>query len=198
MNLMKRSALAFLAALLVLPSLPAAAEDREPAAALFLQPLGLLQFGPMAEVEFRLAPALSMSAHVRAQGLGLLSHLLVTEAVEYWGMAAGVGMRYFIYPGAGPNAWFVGGMADIGLLGFSGDAGLATAYHGISLFTVFAANAGFRWRFGAFILELGVYAGVGPTIFSNYQVDANPGITYDAATPFTFFGMGELSLGIAL
>ncbi len=196
-NVVKKTAFAMLIAFLILSTVPASAEDREPTAALFLQPLGFLQFGPIAEVELRLAPSLSMSFHVRLHGLGLLSHLLVTDDTAYWGTAAGIGMRYFLYPSAAPHAWFFGGMVEIGVNGFSGDAGLATAYRGVSIFMVAAANGGFRWRLGAFILEAGVYLGIGPTLASAYWYEAYPQLMYNGGLPFTFFGTGELSLGIA-
>ncbi|MBN2351439.1 MAG: hypothetical protein JXD23_02645 [Spirochaetales bacterium] len=194
---MKKSVFTILIALFILSPLPVSAEEREPTAALLLQPLGFLQFGPIAELELRLAPSLSMSFHIRLHGLGLLSHLLVTDGTEFWGAAAGLGMRYFLYPTDAPHAWFFGGMVEVGVNGFYGDAGLATAYHGVSIFMVAAANGGYRWRFGAFILEAGIYVGVGPALSCSYWYDASPQFQYNGGLPFTFFGMGELSLGIA-
>jgi hypothetical protein len=176
---------------------PAAAAEPEPAVTLLFQPLGFLQYGPAAEVEFRLTPALYLSAHVRANGLGLLTHLLTTDGTEFWGVAAGAGLRYLLYPDASPHAWFVGGLVEAGVNGYYGDVGLVTAYHGAAVFMVVAANGGFRWRFGSFLLEAGAYAGISPTLFSQYSYDSYPDITYVGGLPFTFFWTVELSLGVA-
>lgn len=174
----------------------AAGPDKEESAVnLLFQPAGFLQFGPVVEFEFRLAPGVLLGAHVRFHGLGLLSHLVALDYTEIWGIAGGLGVRVFVLPGGVSEGFFVGGVTEVGVNGYYDDIGYATAYHGAGIFIVAAANSGYRWRFGNFILEAGAYAGVAPTVYSKYSYDNTPSVMYDGLQVITFFGFLELSLG---
>ncbi len=165
---------------------------------LLFQPAGFLQFGPIVELEFRLSPGLYMGVHLRFHGLGLLTHLIDINYPEIWGIAGGAGMRYFLMAGGAPEGFFVGGVVEVGYNGYYDNVGDPSEFHGSSVFLVTAANGGFRWRFGNFIVEVGAYAGVAPTLYSRYSYDSAPSVMIDGNKLITFFGMAELSIGWAL
>lgn len=173
----------------------------EPMAASYLifNPLGFLQFGPMVDLEFKLSPKLYGLAHVRLQGLGLLAHILAYDEMAYWSTAVGGGVRYFFTSPSGPNAPYVGGAVEVGYNPYYGDLAYpSSAYHGSSVYVTVAANAGYRWRFGDFIVNVGGFLGVAPTVYSKWSYDIAPSVMYDGFLDTTFVAMVELSIGWGL
>jgi len=159
-------------------------------------PMGFLQAGPIVELEFQIKPGLYVIAHARIHGLGLLSQLLSDpDFPAFYSFAVGPAVRYFFLSKDTPHAPFLGFLTEFGFNPYSGDAGYSTAYAGSSIYLTFAANGGYRWRFGSFILETGAYAGVSPTLSSQWHYLSSPSVTHAGGTPITFFGMLELSIG---
>lgn len=165
---------------------------------LVLNPVGVLQFGPIVDFEFRVSSKLYGFAHVRFHGLGLLSHVISTDVLSYLSTAVGGGVRYFFTNESSPNAAYIGGAAEVGYNPYSGDAGYVTAYHGSYINLTFAGNGGYRWRFDNFILNVGGYLGVAPTVYSKYSYDSAPTVMYDGRHDVTFVAMAEVSIGWAL
>lgn len=166
---------------------------------LLLNPLGFLQFGPMVDLEFRVTPQLYGMAHLRLQGLGLLAHLISYDQMAYWSTAVGGGVRYFFTSGATPNAPYVGGALEVGYNPYYGDLSYPLdAYHGQSVYLTIAANGGYRWRFDKFVMNVGGYVGVAPTVYSQWSYDIAPSVMYNGNLDATFFAMVELSLGWSL
>ncbi len=185
-------------------SKPAKNETHSPSAPmassyLVLNPLGFLQFGPMVDLEFKVTPKLYALAHLRLQGLGLLAHILAYDEMAYWSTAVGGGVRYFFTSEGTPNAPYVGFAGEIGYNPYYGDLAYPlSAYHGSAVYFTVAANGGYRWRFEKFIVNVGGYLGVAPTVFSQWSYDAAPSVMYDGTLDTTFVAMVELSIGWAL
>ena len=163
-----------------------------------VNPLGIVEFGPMVDLELRLSPKLYALAHVRFQGLGLLAHLISSDVIAYWSTAVGTGVRYFFTTPATPNAPYLGAAVEVGYNPYSGDKGYVSAYHGSSVYVTIAANGGYRWRFDNFIVNVGGYLGVAPTVYSQYSYDTAPSVMYDGTLDTTFVAMAEVSVGWAL
>jgi hypothetical protein len=145
-----------------------------------------------------MTPNLYALAHVRFQGLGLLAHLLSYDAIAYWSTAVGGGARYFFTNPNTRNSPYVGAAAEVGYNPYSGDIGTSYAYHGSSVYLTVAANAGYRWRFDNFIVNVGGYLGAAPTLYSQYSYDNAPSTMLDGNLDTTFVAMVELSIGWAL
>jgi hypothetical protein len=161
-----------------------------------LNPLGFLQFGPMVQLEFRIIPGLYGMAHARLDGLGLLSWVLSdTEEIAFYSFAVGPGVRYFFVSKDSPHAPYVGFVAEFGYTPYTDDIGTIWENKGTSMYLTFAANGGYRWRFGSFIVEVGAYAGASPTISDRWYYVSSPSVIYEAGLPIIFFGMLEVSIG---
>jgi hypothetical protein len=162
---------------------------------LMVNPLGLLQFGPIAQLEIPVSPDLSILAHLRLHGLGMLSYLLFTDTPAFWSLAAGSGVRYFFRSGSSPHAPYLGALLEVGYNPYSGNAGYSNAYAGSAVYLTLTLNGGYRWRFAAFFLEVGGYAGASPTVWSQWHFNSTPSVIHDGDTPTVFFGMAEVSFG---
>ncbi len=162
---------------------------------LVLNPLGFVQFGPLAQLEFCFSPGLYGLAHVRMHGLGLLSHLLASAEPEYYAFAVGTGLRYFFVSSQVPHAPYVGFIAEFGYNPYFGDVDTIWEYAGTSMYLTFAANGGYRWRFGSFLVQVGAYAGISPTLYSQWHYLTSPSVAYDGDLDVLFFGMLEVSIG---
>lgn len=165
---------------------------------LIINPLGLLQYGPMVDLEFRITPKLYGIAHIRLQGLGLLAHILATDEMAYWSSAVGTGVRYFFTQSGTPNAPYVGFAAEVGYNPYYGNVGYTDEYKGSAVYLTFAANGGFRWRFNNFVVNVGGYLGAAPTIYSEWAYVKSPDVKQPGILDTTFVAMAELSIGWAL
>lgn len=165
-----------------------------PKTTFLINPLGLLQFGPILSTEHKLGNTNGYIApHFRWSYLGLLTHVL-------WGIdggevtpgsfAVGMGYKNFMLQDNNNAPYFGGGMEIIREHANYYDWGTEEFYLGYSIF----ANGGYRWRFetGRF-LNVGLIAGVASTISDEeYYLD---GTFYDSYSETNFVGMLELSFG---
>jgi hypothetical protein len=170
-------------------------ETPKPTLNLMLNPLGLVQFGPIAQLEVPITPNLYGLAHVRLHGLGLLSYLLLSDIPASYSFAVGSGVRYFFLDKNTPHAPYLGALVEAGYGPYSGDIGSSYEYQGSSFYLTLAFNGGYRWRFGSFIVEVGAYAGVSPTVWSQWHYVTSPSVIHDGFLNTIFFGMAELSIG---
>jgi hypothetical protein len=197
---MSKSIIVLAAVLLLTGALSAwGQEGAKPAPAsrttLMVNPLGFLQFGPIAQLEIPVSRDLSVLAHVRLHGLGLLSYLLFPDTPAFWSVAAGSGVRYFFRSGSSPNAPYLGALVEVGYNPYSANVGYSDEYAGSAVYMTFTANGGYRWRFNSFVLEVGAYLGASPTLWSQYHYVSAPSVIYNGNLPVVFFGMAEVSVG---
>jgi len=165
---------------------------------LLFGPLGFLQFGPTTDLEVGFSSNLYGIVHVRLHGLGLLSYLLYDVTPAVYSVAVGPGLRYLFPIKGSPHAPYVGFLTEFGYNPYTGDAGYSSEYTGTTTYVTVAMNGGFRWQFDNFLLDVGAYAGVAPTLSDEYAYKSDPAVTYQGQKITTFFGMVELSLGFRL
>jgi hypothetical protein len=77
-----------------------------------VNPLGFLQFGPTAEVEFDAGSAASLALGARLPNLGLLSHVVDSEIGFSWTAMASV--RFYLDSARKPAGWYVAPRAEVG------------------------------------------------------------------------------------
>lgn len=131
--------------------------------------LGIVQFGPIIEGEFKINPNMVVGPHLRLSGLGLLYHLVV--AAPDWGdvdevsmssMAVGATFKYFAHSKNSPHRFYLGGSLEYGWGSSKGDVDVGddewTADHA---YIAILSNFGYRWRYeSGFFLNVGALAGV--------------------------------------
>jgi hypothetical protein len=169
---------------------------------LIINPLGFLQAGPIVDLEIQVSPGLYVLLHTRFHGLGLLSHLLEasgsssgTEDIQFYSVAFGTGLRYLFVSQNSRNAPYLGFIVEYGYNPYFDNT---YDYTGTSTYINLAANAGYRWRFDSFLLEVGAYLGAAPTLTSEWYYNATPSVKYAGTKTTTFFAMVELSIGFEL
>lgn len=155
-----------------------------------INPAGFLQFGPMVQLEIKVAPSVVIFPHVRLAGLGLLSHLAVDyDNLDVSSMALGAGVR--MLPGSGKHRPYFGIVGEYGWGTGSDNAG--EYYNAVNYehtyFTI-VGNGGFRWRFGSMFIQAGGYAGV---VIETSDRRLDPVIEYGNDTEF--IAMLEFAFG---
>jgi hypothetical protein len=160
-----------------------------------VNPLGFLQFGPIVQLEIPMSPGFVGLAHFRLHGLGALSYLLFPDIPNFWSFAVGGGVRYFLLPPSSPVSPYIGGLAEIGYTPYYGDVGYVSEYQGNSIYLTVTFNAGYRWRFEGFLVEVGGYVGASPTVWSQWHYVSAPSVFYQGNLPIVFFAMAEVSIG---
>lgn len=153
-------------------------------------PMGFLQFGPMVQLEIKVAPHFVVFPHVRFAGLGLLSHLVVDyDNLDVSSMAFGGGMR--VLPGSGKHRPYFGFISEYGWGTGSDESG--AYYDGGEYrhaYVTIVGNGGFRWRFSSMFIQVGGYAGV-VIETEDKRVDYN----VDYGNDVEFLGMLEFAFG---
>ena len=165
-----------------------------------VNPLGLLQFGPMVEYAFKINKRAYASLNLRLSGIGLLYQAIITNGFEDylapWSFALGIKSTGLLPSQTSNNALYFGGYFE---LGFNWDAGdLGTSYEWESRFGTLAAasNIGYRWRFpSGFFINLGLFAGVAFEIWDTWWYVYAPGYEYEGTKEIVFFGFLEFSMG---
>ncbi|MDH5379991.1 MAG: hypothetical protein OEW75_04015 [Cyclobacteriaceae bacterium] len=164
-----------------------------PKTTFFINPLGILQFGPVFSTEHKLGNSNGyLSPHLRWSYLGVLSHL-AWEADYLSPANLGVGLSYraFIPSSVNNNAFYFGGGLELNREYARFDSfGTEEYFLGLGIIM----NAGYRWRFqnGRFV-NVGLIAGVVNTIYDEeYYFD---GTLYATYSENPFIGMFEFSFG---
>jgi hypothetical protein len=162
--------------------------------------LGLLQFGPMFQLEARLGNGLYFFPHFRYGYLGALTHLdwgSFEDGTELspLNLGVGVGLRYFIPVGETGNALYLGGLAEFAIGSAKNDLDeadpLKEEYQGINLFS----NFGYRWRYSSgLFLNVGLYAGFAIN-YKDEERYIDTGELYDEYSGLYFGGGLEVSFG---
>ncbi|MBD3393718.1 MAG: hypothetical protein GF418_16400 [Chitinivibrionales bacterium] len=176
-------------------------------AAIYLNPLGALQFGPIVGFEIGVGANVFLDLHWRYAAASLIYSLILTEGYEHYmsmgSMAVGGGARYF-FPSSIPHRIYFGFMGEFGWGATWGedsydadeyDASSPDAWEGEERQIVLIANPGFRWRLGrSLFLNLGLYAGAAIDV-KDEIVYINQNNTTEDYRGAMFFGMIEFALG---
>ncbi len=189
--------------LLWLPTTGTAQDERrgdELKSGVYFNPLGVLQFGPMAGVELGLASNTHLDAHWRYSALGLIYRAVASDGFEdevsFSSMAVGGGVKQFLQSGDSRNRYYVGASAEYGWGGTRGNVGTQDEWEGKSAHVVFFGNFGHRWRFpSSFFLNLGLMGGVAKETKDDWWYLDSPSRIIPAEKETYFFGMVEFSLG---
>lgn len=168
-------------------------------AALVINPLGFIQFGPVVDFEFKVVKDFFMFPHLRWSSMGLLYQLIATEGGE-WSldpttMAAGWGFKRFFGNPANPNKGYTSLILEYGWGKSYGDQGSSYEWENkFSYFTIIG-NIGYRWRFNKFLLNLGFDLGVAPELTDEWWYVNDPGDIHENSIDLYAVYMLEFSFG---
>ena len=194
-----------LTCLLLCSSLGSAAQDAErsdlPSSTLIINPLGLLQFGPMFQYETRMGNSSAyLVPHLRLGYLGVVTHLLWTgfeddAILSPLNLGVGLGVRGLSTFSTNSNAFYWGGFLEYSIGKARYSVGEIDETEEISSNLQIIANAGYRWRFpSGRSISVGVYVGPSLTL-SDEERFVESGELYDTYNQTIFFGMLELAFG---
>ena len=124
-----------------------------------VNPLGVLQFGPIVGMEFRALPASYVGVHVRWATAGLAYYAIASEGFEYTvnadNFAFGLNFRSLMGDNQSPHRWYAAPVLEYGFGTWSGGN-----LQGNTSYVSILGNFGHRWNFGSSVLNVGAYAGV--------------------------------------
>jgi small nuclear ribonucleoprotein (snRNP)-like protein len=165
---------------------------------LLLDPLGFLQMGPVAEVEFRILPSTLLAATVRFEGLGLVYQAVASEGFENTVSPTSIAIGVTVYqliPARGANRIYIAGFVGYGWgssEGGSGSYAWSSTWGQIEV----GGGGGYRWRFpSGFFLDVGAVAGVGYNPGTKWSYDDAPHTYFTNDPMATFIGMLQLHVG---
>jgi hypothetical protein len=167
-----------------------------PTWALQVNPLGLLQFGPIVQAEFKVSEqGHYLAPHVRFPYFGVLYHVTTIDGeddvtVSPGALGLGIGYKKLFANAAG--AWYIGGALDYSF-GKSESDGRVKWDNEFSYLNLMA-NGGWRWRNPDSRFVFGVGAFLGPSIALKDDTTYTDGRVEDERES-SFLGMLELTLG---
>jgi hypothetical protein len=167
-----------------------------PAWALYVNPLGLLQFGPIVQAEFKVSDqGHYLAPHVRFPYFGVLYHVLTIDGeddvtVSPGAIGMGIGYKKIFANAAG--AWYIGGVIDysFGKSESDGRVKWDNEFSNLNLM----ANGGWRWRNRESRFVFGIGAFLGPSIALKDDTTYTDGRVEDERES-SFLAMLELTLG---
>jgi len=154
---------------------------------IYINPLGFLQFGPLAGLEFTIGKHFIIDPFVQIPSLGLLTNLLFggSQCTNYSGFGFGGGLKYFT--GGQKGGFYVGPTLLFWTLHYNNEKDARCTAKQL----VIAANLGYKFQFASgFYMRTGGFLGMNK-ILSFVWTDGHPA-SYDDNT---IFGMLEVSLG---
>jgi hypothetical protein len=167
-----------------------------PTWALQVNPLGLLQFGPIVQAEFKISDqGHYLAPHVRFPYFGVLYHITTIDGeddVTVSPGALGLGMGYKKLFANTKGAWYIGGAIDysFGKSESDGRVKWDNEFSDLNLM----ANGGWRWRNPDSRFVFGVGAFLGPSIALKDDTTYTDGRVEDERES-SFLAMLELTLG---
>jgi hypothetical protein len=169
--------------------------------AISVNPLGFVQFGPLASLEVGVTKSLVVNAHVRFPSVGLLTYVMHEDddgLDELSGIAFGAGSVYFF--GKQRSKPYAGVLLEYEMLEKLYAQDDPWEWEETNNTGVFVCNGGYRFRFkGGFFINTGAYLGAA---FSKYKWNyTDPDyVSYEdetfEGTDITPFGMVEVTVGI--
>ncbi|MDJ1505815.1 hypothetical protein [Xanthocytophaga agilis] len=162
-----------------------------------INPLGVLQFGPVFQGEFRLTEQGYLMSHVRIPYLGLLYHIITIggeENVTVSPLALGLGAGYKSLFLTQKGAFYIGGLAEYSFGSSTGNDGSDWESHFSNV--ALLANGGYRWRWPEkkYVLSLGAYMGAYTALKDEWYYTASPAEPKDERSTTLLF-MIELTFG---
>jgi hypothetical protein len=169
-----------------------------PLRAFHINALGILQFGPVFQAEYKVSNQGYIVPHVRLPYLGILYHVINadedSDEVIVSPLALGIGMGYrHLFP-AQKGAWYTGGVIEYSF-------GSSKGYDGSDWKSEFSniavmGNGGFRWRWAEkkSVISVGAYAGIYSALRDEWWYESNPEDVRDERSTSALF-MLELSFG---
>ena len=170
---------------------------------IYVNPLGLIEFGLMGGTEITLSSKLIIDTHVRISSLGLLMYVLTADDEEGWpdkisGMGIGGGIKYLAPSHIG--GFYVGALFEYGF---------QTQYYAEDenwywknwvKYVMPMASVGYKFRFDSgFFINAGLLAGAAITTEAHWQYlknYKNDSIIHEDDLEVHPFGMLEVGLGI--
>lgn len=159
-----------------------------------INPLGLLQFGPIVQGEFKVNDRGYLVPHVRIPYLGILYHVINwddgSDEVSISPLALGLGGGYKVLFPVEKGAWYLGGALDYSFGSSSGTDG-AGSWDSKFQNVAIMSNGGFRWRSTRkrSVLSVGAYVGVSLPVQDEWT-----GSRGDSGDDRTIIPMGMLEL----
>jgi hypothetical protein len=166
---------------------------------ILINPLGFIQFGPIIQGEFKVAPNTLIGPHIRFSGLGLLYHAIVDyDETSFSSMAVGIGAKQFFGSSQSPHRFYAGGFAEYG---WGSGINRETIWNSVSYkyedakydhsYISLLSNFGYRWRFSTVFLNVGLIAGMAAEI----EDKMNYPHLEEYSKDIFFLGMAEVSIG---
>lgn len=164
--------------------------------------LGLLQFGVIPRVEFGGATTLLLGAHFF--NTGILSYSVIpgdSSADTFsFGIGGNVGVRRYFHPDGGQAGAYLGGFLELAYIKTVDESDDMAEYHRNLLIP--AVDAGYRWVWGKFLLDLGGIVGAAIVTGAEDRPVGPNGCRYSDScleeADTTIFGMGTLNVGFFL
>ncbi|MBN1575934.1 MAG: hypothetical protein JW913_05240 [Chitinispirillaceae bacterium] len=191
----------------------------------WFNPIGFIQFGPTAGVEFRTAPNLYIGLHGRYAAMGMLYNLLLegraaeetdwTTSIEVDPTSAGVGLelKYYITFPSRPHMLYFGMFGEYMWGGYTAFEDDNYYYNSSSIDTYqdtiyvashqsigMGATLGHRWRFGEsrkVLLTVGLITGVARP-FKNIKEYPRPTGKVNVPKKNEFIFMAEVGIGYGM
>ena len=169
-----------------------------PKASIQVNPLGLLQFGPIIQYETRISDKGYLVPYFRYAFAGLLTHVVWTglggdDYLSPASAALGLGLRNFAQPNG--HSWYYSVLADLSWTTANYDVGWQYETQEKATNLALILNPGYRWRKpGGNNLSVGLLTGVGFTLKDEERY-VSDGSLYGSYNDIAFFGMLELSFG---
>lgn len=162
-----------------------------------INPLGLLQFGPIFQLESKIAPQTVIAPYFRYAFAGVATHAIWTGFEEDSELSAGtaavgVGLKNFATT---DDSWYYGGILDFSWATARYDVSEIDATEEKATTLALVSNFGYRWRSGR-----GTYINVGLLAGASFDLKAeerfiSTGDLYSDNAAVGIFGMFELSFG---
>jgi hypothetical protein len=178
-------------------------DDKPNRFGIYVNPLGFVQFGPMAGMELTLGSHLIIDAHVRFSSVGLLMYVVANDDKEGWpdqitGLGVGGGIKLLIPSRIG--GFYMGVLLEDGWQKQYYAKDKSWTWVNESGYIVVAPNIGYKFRFqSGFYMNTGAIFGaafVGKDQWhytKNYNNDKSTHIKDSHIQPF---GMLELAFGV--
>jgi hypothetical protein len=163
---------------------------------LTFNPLGVLQFGPILDLGFRITPSSYVSGHLRWATVGLLYYALSSDGFEddvhLDNIAFGVGFQQLLGDDMQPHRWYLGPKLEYGWGSTSGEES-SFDWQGHHTYVTFLGNVGHRWRFSGVDVNVGLLFGAAQHLTDTWWKLSDPDAKTELELETVPVGMIELS-----
>ena len=165
---------------------------------IYVNPLGLLQFGPIFGAGFKADPNIMIGGHFRYTAMGAATwiiHALDDEEPGLDSFAVGIDIKYFFdNQNKSPHRMYMGGTIEYGKGSYTGDDGW-DEWEGEYTEVVIVGNMGYRWRFASgLFLNAGGYFGFAIDLDNEWWYTDDKSDKYDSKGT-TLVLMAEFTIG---